>query len=54
MLKELGNAQKLRIGGLTQLSVRVKPSQKARKGRNPGNQQGEHERPQASESARVR
>jgi hypothetical protein len=35
MLKELGNAQKLRIGGLAQLTVRVKPAQKARKGRNP-------------------
>jgi hypothetical protein len=35
MLKELGNAQKQRIGGLAQLTVRVKPSQKARKARNP-------------------
>ena len=35
MLEELGNAQKVRIGGLVQLTVRVKPWQKARKGRNP-------------------
>lgn len=35
VLQELGNAQKVRIGGLVQLNVRVKPSQKARKGRNP-------------------
>ena len=35
VLEELGNAQKVRLGGLVQLTVRVKPSQKARKGRNP-------------------
>ena len=35
VLEELGNAQKLRIGGLVQLTVRVKPAQKKRKGRNP-------------------
>jgi DNA-binding protein HU-beta len=35
MLEELGNAQKVRVGGLVQLSVRVKPAQKKRKGRNP-------------------
>src|SRR5450755_3666556 len=35
LLEELGNAQKVRIGGLAQLTVRVKPAQKARKGRNP-------------------
>ncbi len=35
MLDQLGNAQKVRIGGLVQLTVRVKPAQKARKGRNP-------------------
>jgi len=34
-LDELGNAQKVRIGGLVQLNVRVKPAQKKRKGRNP-------------------
>jgi DNA-binding protein HU-beta len=35
VLEELANAQKVRIGGLVQLTVRVKPAQKARKGRNP-------------------
>jgi DNA-binding protein HU-beta len=35
ILGELGNAQKVRVGGLVQLTVRVKPAQKARKGRNP-------------------
>jgi DNA-binding protein HU-beta len=35
VLEELGNAQKVRIGGLVQLTVRVKPAQRARKGRNP-------------------
>jgi DNA-binding protein HU-beta len=35
VLEELGNAQKVRIGALVQLTVRVKPAQKKRKGRNP-------------------
>lgn len=35
VLEELANAQKVRIGGLVQLTVRVKPAQKARQGRNP-------------------
>ncbi len=35
VLEEIGNAQKVRIGGLVQLTVRVKPAQKKRKGRNP-------------------
>ena len=35
VLEELGNAQKVRIGGLIQLTARVKPAQKKRKGRNP-------------------
>jgi nucleoid DNA-binding protein len=35
VLEELGNAQKVRIGGLVQLTVRVKPAQKKRQGRNP-------------------
>ena len=35
LLEELGNAQKVRLGGLVQLTVRVKPAQKKRKGRNP-------------------
>ena len=30
VLDELGNAQKVRIGGLVQLTVRVKPAQKPR------------------------
>jgi DNA-binding protein HU-beta len=34
-LEEIGNAQKVRIGGLVQLTPRVKPAQKKRKGRNP-------------------
>ena len=35
VLSELGHAEKVRIGGLVQLTVRVRPAQKARKGRNP-------------------
>ncbi len=35
VLEELANAQKVRIGGLVQLAVRIKPAQKARQGRNP-------------------
>ena len=35
MLDELGTAQKVRIGGLVQLTVRVNPARKARTGRNP-------------------
>lgn len=35
VLEELQNAQKVRIGGLVQLAVRIKPAQKARPGRNP-------------------
>ena len=35
VLEELANAQKVRIAGLVQLTVRVKPAQKKRKGRNP-------------------
>ena len=35
LLEELGNAQKVRLGGLVQLTVRVKPATKKRKGRNP-------------------
>jgi DNA-binding protein HU-beta len=35
ILGELGNAEKVRVGGLVQLTVRVKPAQKKRKGRNP-------------------
>jgi nucleoid DNA-binding protein len=32
VLEELGNAQKVRIAGLAQLTVRVKPAQKKRQG----------------------
>ena len=35
VLEELSNAQKVRIAGLVQLTVRVKPAAKARQGRNP-------------------
>jgi DNA-binding protein HU-beta len=35
VLSELGNAEKVRIGGLVQLTVRVKPATKKRQGRNP-------------------
>ena len=35
VLEELGNAQKVRIAGLVQLAIRVKPAQKKRQGRNP-------------------
>lgn len=35
VLEEIGNAQKVRIGGLVQLTVRVQPAQKQRRGRNP-------------------
>ena len=35
VLEQLANAEKVRIGGLVQLTVRVKPAQKQRQGRNP-------------------
>jgi nucleoid DNA-binding protein len=35
VLEQLGNAEKVRIGGLVQLTVRVKPATKKRAGRNP-------------------
>jgi DNA-binding protein HU-beta len=35
VLDEIGNAEKVKIGGLVQLTVRVKPATKARPGRNP-------------------
>jgi nucleoid DNA-binding protein len=35
VLEEIGNAEKVKIGGLVQLTVRVKPATKARLGRNP-------------------
>ena len=35
VLEQVADAEKVRIGTLVQLTVRVKPAQKARKGRNP-------------------
>jgi DNA-binding protein HU-beta len=35
VLEEIGNAEKVKIGSLVQLTVRVKPATKARQGRNP-------------------
>jgi DNA-binding protein HU-beta len=35
VLEEIGNAEKVKIGNLVQLTVRVKPATKARPGRNP-------------------
>ena len=35
VLEEIGNAEKVKIGSLVQLTVRLKPAAKARKGRNP-------------------
>jgi DNA-binding protein HU-beta len=35
VLEQLGNAEKVRIRGMVQLAVRVKPAQKKRTGRNP-------------------
>ena len=35
VLEEVGNAEKVKIGNLVQLNVRVRPATKARKGRNP-------------------
>ena len=35
ILDEVGNAEKVKIGNLVQLTVRVKPATKARQGRNP-------------------
>lgn len=34
-LEELGNAEKVKIGGIVQLTVRIKEATKARPGRNP-------------------
>ena len=35
VLEQLGNAEKVRIGGIVQMTVRVKPATKKRTGRNP-------------------
>ena len=40
VLEQLGNAEKIRIGGMVQLTVRVKPAQKKRQGRNPATGEG--------------
>ena len=53
-LEELSNAQKVRIGGLVQLTVRVKPAQKKRPGRNPATGEADHDRRQAGERRRPR
>ena len=56
VLEELGNAQKVRLGGLVQLTVRVKPATKKRPGRNPRPVRRSRSRPsrRASMSERVR
>ena len=56
VLEELGNAQKVRLGGLVQLTVRVKPATKKRAGRNPATGEEITSRPsrQASMCERVR
>ncbi len=35
VLSEIGNAEKVKLGNLVQLTVRLKPATKSRKGRNP-------------------
>lgn len=35
VLEEIGNAQKVRLAGLVQLTVRLKPATNSRQGRNP-------------------
>ena len=35
VLEQISDAEKVKIGGLVQLAVRVRPAQKARMGRNP-------------------
>jgi DNA-binding protein HU-beta len=35
VLEQIGEAEKVKIGGIVQLTVRVKPATKARPGRNP-------------------
>jgi nucleoid DNA-binding protein len=35
VLEEISNAEKVKVGNLVQLTVRVKPATKARPGRNP-------------------
>ena len=47
VLEEIANAQKVRIGGLVQLTVRIKPATKRRTGRNPATRRRDHNRRQA-------
>ena len=47
VLEQLGNAEKVRIGGMVQLAVRVKPAQKQRTGRNPATGEGSTSRARA-------
>ena len=54
VLAELGDAQKVRLGGLVQLTVRVKPATKKRQGRKPGDGRGDHDRGQAGKRRRPR
>src|SRR5687767_9064943 len=35
LIEQINNAEKVKIGGLVQLDVKLKPATKARKGRNP-------------------
>jgi DNA-binding protein HU-beta len=35
VLEQIADAERVKIGGVVQLTVRIKPAQKARKGRNP-------------------
>ena len=35
ILEEIGNAEKVKIGGVVQLTVRLQPARPARRGRNP-------------------
>jgi len=49
VLEQLENAEKVRIGGLVQLTVRVKPSQKKQQGPQSGDRRGDHDRREARE-----
>src|SRR2546423_14794920 len=40
ILDEIGNAEKVKIGGVVQLDVRVRPATQARPGRNPATGEG--------------
>lgn len=44
VLEELGNAQKVRFGGLVELTVRVRPATKKRTRPDPGDGRGDHDR----------